>query len=165
MDKNKNLSSKNNRAFVTVMIILIILIVSIFCCFNYYRRRQRHQSLSFSVRIEQIPQEPSLLDTDQSASSSGPQLWVKTKRRWKNFRTGLPSYNHARTTQNITTTTSTVIPSEQPPSYEGIVCNTFPVSKSTLFLFYRSVSEHYATDQYYFEFLMICLTQKRSAFV
>lgn len=129
LDKNKkkDASSKTNRAFISVMIILITLIVSIFCCFNQYRRRQRHRSLSFTDTIEQIQQEPSLLETDQS-SSEGPQLWIKTKRRWKNFRTGLPSYTHARTTQNATTSITT--PSDQPPSYEGKLSNTLAVRRS-----------------------------------
>ena len=63
--------------------------------------------------IEQIQQEPSLRDTDP-LPSSGPQLWIDTKRRWKNFRHGLPSYNHARTIQS-----TTAVPTDEPPAYEG----------------------------------------------
>lgn len=121
-NKNKDSSSKTSRAFVVILLVLIILIVSIFCCFNQYRRRQRRRSLSLQDTITQIHNEqPTLLEGE--SSSSGPQLWVKTKRRWRDFRSGLPSYNHARTVQTTTTapTTSPVIPSEHPPSYEGSI--------------------------------------------
>ena len=88
-----------------ILIILIILLIASFCCYNQYRRRQRDQSLSFSNTIEQTQQEPSLLDPE-------PQLWVDTRRRWKNFRQGLSPYNHTRTTA--------AAPADEPPAYEGI---------------------------------------------
>lgn len=104
-----------------ILFVLISLIVSIFCCFNEYRRRQRQRSIVLTDRIDQIQQEPSLLDTD-SLESSGPQLWTHTKRRWKNFRHGLPSYNHARTTQSTAAVpaASAVVSADEPPAYEGI---------------------------------------------
>ncbi len=76
--------------------------------------------------IEQIQQEPSLLNAYNSSSlspSSGPQIWINTMRRWKNFRNGLPSYNHAQTTQSTTSVPvpeSTIVPADEPPAYEGI---------------------------------------------
>ncbi len=95
----------------------------IFCCFNEYRRRQRRRSLPFTDNIEQLPPDHTLLDGYHSPSSrtsspaSGPQLWISTMRRWKNLRNGLPSYNHARTTQS--TTAVTAVPTDEPPAYEG----------------------------------------------
>jgi hypothetical protein len=124
-DQNKNgNSSKNNQTFVIILVVLITLVVCIFCCFNEYRRRQRNRSLSLTDTIEQMQQEPSLLDAYQSSPSrpssptSGPRLWINTMRRWKNLRNGLPSYNHARTTQS--TTVGTAVPTDEPPAYEGI---------------------------------------------
>ncbi len=126
-DKNKDSSSKNNQTFVIILTVLITLIICIFCCFNEYRRRQRRHSLSFPNTIEQIQQEPSLLDAYHSSPSrpssptSGPQSWMNTMRRWKNLRNGLPSYNHARTTQSTTAVPagSIVVSTDAPPAYEG----------------------------------------------
>ncbi len=113
-----------------ILVVLITLLVCIFFCVNEYRRRRRHRSISFNDGIEQIQQEPSLLDTHYpqisrpSSPSSGPQLWINTIRRWKNFRHELPSYSPAQTTQpasvTVAPTAATIPPTDEPPSYEGI---------------------------------------------
>ena len=160
MDKNKNKdsSSKNNRAFVIILLALIILIILIFGCFNQYRRQQRRRSLSLRDTIEQTHQEPPLLEGEPS---SGLHLWVKTRRRWRNFRSGLPSYNHARTIQNTTNapTTSTVIPSEQPPSYEGSTLIRLTILTSHPFFFVRFIPEYNYTNQFSFKFTCITKTK------
>ncbi len=106
------------------------MLVCIFCCYNQYRRQQRHRSLSLNDTIEQIQQEPPLLDTyypqpsrPSSPPSGGPQLWINTMRRWKIFRNGIPPYSHARTIQSETAvpTTATITSADEPPAYEGIL--------------------------------------------
>jgi hypothetical protein len=99
----------------------------IFCCYNEYRRRQRHRSSSFNDTIEQIQQEPALLNTNHPQTSrplSGPQLWINTICHRKNFRHELPSYNHTRTTQSAPAVSSTIIATDEPPAYKGILLTT-----------------------------------------
>jgi hypothetical protein len=99
----------------------------IFCCYNEYRRRQRHRSSSFNDTIEQIQQEPALLNTNHPQTSrplSGPQLWINTICHWKNVRHELPSYNHTRTTQSTPAVSSTIIATDEPPAYKGILLTT-----------------------------------------
>lgn len=128
-DKDNGSFTKNNRAFVIILVVLITILVCIFCCFNEYRRRKRQRSVSLNDALEQIQQEPALLDTNYPQSSrpaspsSGPQLWINTIRRWKTFRNGSsPSYNDTRATQSETAA-STVAPADEPPAYEGILSN------------------------------------------
>ncbi|CAF2380146.1 unnamed protein product [Rotaria sp. Silwood2] len=139
IDKNKtdDLSSTKSRTLVIILVILITLVTGILCGFNEYRRRQRDPSLFFNDPIEQIHQEPSLLDTYYSQSprprspSSESQFWVNTIRRWKNFRQGLPSYNHAQTTQSTAAHAAapSIISPDEPPAYEDLYPNsTAPIN-------------------------------------
>jgi len=127
-NKIKYSYSKNNRGFVMILISLITSLVCLFCCYNEYRRRQRHHSPYFNDTIEQIREEPSLLDTNYpetpnpTTPSSRPQLWINTIRRWKNFRNELPSYSPPQTTQTAAAapTAQTTIPADEPPAYEDL---------------------------------------------
>ncbi|CAF0758647.1 unnamed protein product [Rotaria sp. Silwood1] len=134
MIKNKtdDSSSTKSRTLVIILVILITIVTGIFCGYNEYRRRQRDPLIFLNDPIEQIHQEPSLLDTYYSQSprpsspSSESQFWVNTIRRWKNFRQGLPPYNHAQTTQSTAAPpiTSLIVSSDEPPAYEDLYPNS-----------------------------------------
>lgn len=119
------MSSANNRTLVIILVILITLMICSFCAFNEYRRRQRHPSMFLNDQMETIPQESAHLGTyypeplRPSNSSSDSQYWLNTIRRWKNFRQGLPSYNHASAAPSIAVPL-TVTTEELPPAYDGI---------------------------------------------
>jgi hypothetical protein len=109
---------------VIILVIIVILMISIFCCYNEYRRRRRDPSLSLNDTIEQNHQEPSSLlegyypQSPRSPSPSpGPQLWINSLRRWKNFRQGPPTYGN---TQTPAVPSVTITSTEEPPAYEGI---------------------------------------------
>ncbi|CAF0720297.1 unnamed protein product [Rotaria sordida] len=137
-NKTDDSSSTTSRTLVIILVILITLVIGIFCGYNEYRHRQRDSSMVFHDRIEQIPQEPSLLDAyyPQSPRSPSPplepQFWVNTIRRWKNFRQGLPSYNYAQTTQSTAAAPRTIPPiisTDEPPAYEDLYPNsTTPIN-------------------------------------
>jgi hypothetical protein len=146
---------------VVILILLIAILTGIFCCYNDYRRRQRRHSSSLNNTIEQIQQEPPLLDTYcQSLSrppspSSAPHFWMSTIRRWKNFRQGLPPDDHTRIAQSAAVavpTTTTITATEEPPAYEGIPFIGMSFSLFFNYFFYRFISKFNCIDQYSFKF-------------
>ncbi|CAF0979138.1 unnamed protein product [Rotaria magnacalcarata] len=135
---NDNASS-NLRTLVIVVVVLIAVVIAVICCSNEYYRRKHHASMRSTYPNESIYQEPSLLDApyvqtpEVQSESLQSNLWVKTLRRWKDFRQRPPSYIHAQGAQLASTPTmpSLVVPDE-PPSYEDLYPNsTLPATTTT----------------------------------
>ncbi|CAF3346071.1 unnamed protein product [Rotaria socialis] len=124
-------ASSNLRTLVIVVAVLIAVVIAVICCSNEYYRRKHQASMLSTYPNENIYQEPSLLNApyaqtpEVQSESSESNLWVKTLRRWKDFRQRPPSYIHAQGAQlaSAPTTPSLVVPDE-PPSYEDLYPNS-----------------------------------------